>query len=101
MQHDTTKFFKLKNEKHIFLGFLEPYLFFGTFSNPPFLEMGRQVFLDPVYGLVVGMVVALLRDAAETARAESRVTLDKAIPHVAWIKLLGWPKNDGKLAELR
>ena len=41
-----------------------------------------QVFLDPVYGLVVGMVVALLRDAAETARAESRVTLDKAIPHV-------------------
>lgn len=40
------------------------------------------VFLDPVYGLVIGMVVALLRDAAETARAESRVTLDKAIPHV-------------------
>ena len=35
------------------------------------------VFVDPVYGLIVGMVVALLRDAAETARAESRVTLDK------------------------
>lgn len=28
------------------------------------------------------MVVALLRDAAETARAESRVTLDKAIAQV-------------------
>ena len=42
-----------------------------------------QVFLDPVYGLVIGMVVALLRDAAETARAESRVTWDKASPHVA------------------
>lgn len=41
------------------------------------------VFLDPVYGLVIGMVVALLRDAAETARAESRVTLDKAIPYVS------------------
>ena len=36
------------------------------------------VFVDPVYGLIVGMVVALLRDAAETARAESRVTLDKS-----------------------
>jgi SulP family sulfate permease len=32
------------------------------------------VFLDPVYGLVVGMVVALLRDAAETAVADSRLT---------------------------
>lgn len=41
------------------------------------------VFLDPVYGLVVGMVVALLRDAAETARAESRVTLDKAAVEVS------------------
>ena len=36
------------------------------------------IFVDPVYGLIVGMVVALLRNAAETARAESRVTLDKA-----------------------
>ena len=36
------------------------------------------VFVDPVYGLIVGMVVALLRDAAETARAESRVTVDKS-----------------------
>lgn len=43
------------------------------------LSSHGQVFLDPVYGLVVGMVVALLRDAAETARAESRVTLDKAM----------------------
>ncbi|CAJ1365870.1 unnamed protein product [Effrenium voratum] len=41
------------------------------------------VFLDPVYGLIVGMVVALLRDAAETARAESRVTLDKAVAEVS------------------
>jgi MFS superfamily sulfate permease-like transporter len=32
------------------------------------------VFLDPVYGLVAGMVVALLRDAAGTALAESRLT---------------------------
>mmetsp|Transcript_7920 Transcript_7920/g.18208 ORF Transcript_7920/g.18208 Transcript_7920/m.18208 type:complete len:647 (+) Transcript_7920:79-2019(+) len=35
------------------------------------------IFVDPVYGLIVGMVVALLRDAAETARAESRVTIQK------------------------
>jgi len=33
------------------------------------------VFLDPVYGLVVGMVIALLRDAAETAVADSRLTI--------------------------
>jgi len=32
------------------------------------------VFLDPVYGLVAGMVVALLRDAAGTALADSRLT---------------------------
>merc|ERR1719433_2255864 len=31
------------------------------------------VFLDPVYGLIAGMVAALLRDAAETARADSRM----------------------------
>mmetsp|Transcript_66617 Transcript_66617/g.189101 ORF Transcript_66617/g.189101 Transcript_66617/m.189101 type:complete len:663 (-) Transcript_66617:30-2018(-) len=33
------------------------------------------VFLDPVYGLVVGMIVALLRDAAETAAGDSRLTM--------------------------
>jgi len=32
------------------------------------------VFMDPVYGLVIGMVIALLRDAAETALADSRLT---------------------------
>lgn len=33
------------------------------------------VFTDPVYGLVIGMVVALLRDAANTAAADSRLTI--------------------------
>jgi len=33
------------------------------------------VFMDPVYGLVVGMILALLRDAAETAAADSRLTM--------------------------
>jgi hypothetical protein len=51
------------------------------------MAMPPQVFLDPVYGLVIGMVVALLRDAAETARAESRVTLDKAIPYVPRLQI--------------
>jgi len=33
------------------------------------------VFMDPVYGLIVGMIVALLRDAAETAAADARLTM--------------------------
>jgi len=33
------------------------------------------VFMDPVYGLIVGMILALLRDAAETAAADSRLTM--------------------------
>jgi len=33
------------------------------------------VFMDPVYGLIVGMILALLRDAAETASADSRLTV--------------------------
>jgi len=33
------------------------------------------VFMDPVYGLIIGMVIALLRDAAETAAADARLTV--------------------------
>ncbi|CAK0896506.1 unnamed protein product [Prorocentrum cordatum] len=33
------------------------------------------VFTDPVYGLILGMVFALLRDASQTALAESRLSL--------------------------
>ena len=59
------------------------------------MAMPPQVFLDPVYGLVIGMVVALLRDAAETARAESRVTLDKAIPYVPWLQIFSQGRCHG------
>jgi len=37
------------------------------------------VFMDPVYGLIVGMIVALLRDAIETAAADSRVTMFRQV----------------------
>merc|ERR1719343_558594 len=33
------------------------------------------VFTDPVYGLILGMVFALLRDASQTALAESRLSV--------------------------
>mmetsp|Transcript_23307 Transcript_23307/g.51210 ORF Transcript_23307/g.51210 Transcript_23307/m.51210 type:complete len:663 (-) Transcript_23307:190-2178(-) len=41
------------------------------------------VFSDPVYGLIVGMVIALLRDASETAAADARLTVSKPGDHSA------------------